>query len=286
MKTTRFISFVAGALIMSLTFTGCDKDDTEETQQDNTQSTVVKAFLPSTYADKTVAAWYSIYSIADYKTKIEAVFLFTDSTFAVTKSKVYTEEDGRDPSRVVMYEGTYQITEGDFNNGTLIFSLAPGSLFDVEITDKRLTFMGLTYAKQNNSKVPAATETTENEFIGTVQPYLPAFNIDINYAAWYTYTTQETNRIKIDAIYFNTDSLMLYTRSRFYTQKDGRKPSYEVIDIGTYKLTEGDYTTGTATLKLSTGEVFDAAITDGQMSVMDIVFTKQDNDKLPEPVKE
>lgn len=270
---------------MSLTFTGCDKDDTEETQQDNTQSTVVKAFLPSTYADKTVAAWYSIYSEADYKTKIEAVFLFTDSSLVVTKSKVYSEEDGRDPSRVVMYEGQFRISEGDYDNGTLLFAVTPGSSIQVEITDGKLSFMGQTYAKQANSKVPAATKTTENEFIGTVQPYLPAFNIEINYAAWYTSTTQQTNSIKIDAIYLNTDSLMLYTRSRFYTQKDGRKPSYEVIDIGTYKLTEGDYTTGAATLTLSTGDVYDAIIADGQMSVMDVTFIKQDNDKLPEPVK-
>jgi hypothetical protein len=287
MKTTGFISMIAAALTLSLTYVSCDKDDTKDAQpQDNNNTTVVKAFLPDTYADKTVAAWYSIYSEADYKTKIEAVFLFTDSTLAVTKSKVYTEEDGRDPSRVVMYEGKYEVNEGDFNNGIFIFTFTAGSAFNIEITDGQLTFMGQTYAKQDNSKVPAPTKTTENEFIGTVQPYLPAFTIEINYAAWYTSTTQETNRIKIDAIFLNTDSLMLYTRSRFYTQKDGRKPSYEVIDIGTYKLTEGDYTTGMATLKLSTGEVYDAIITDGQMSVMDVVFTKQDNDKLPEPVKE
>ena len=287
MKTNKFISIIAAVLALSLTYTSCDKEDNKEPQQQTDNSTTVaKAFLPDTYAQKTIAAWYSIYSEADYKTKVEAVFLFTDSTLAITKSKVYTPEDGRDPSRVVMYEGKYEVTEGDFNNGIFVFTFTQGPSIDVQIAEGQLSFMGQTYTKQDNSEVPAPAKTTENEFIGTVQPYLPAFNIQINYAAWYTSTTQDVNRIKIDAIFLDTDSLMLYTRSRFYTQKDGRKPSYEVIDIGKYKLTDGDYTTGTATLKLSTGDVYQAVITDGQMSVMDAVFTKQDNDKLPEPVKE
>ena len=125
--------------------------------------------------------------------------------------------------------------------------------------------------------------TTENEFIGKVQPYMPVLNLEIDFAAWYTCTTQQDHRIKIEAIYFNTDSLMLYTTSKFYTQKDGRKPSYS-MDIGKYIFTEGDYNTGKATLTLSTGVVYDAIITDGQMSVMNNVFIKQDNDTIPEPM--
>lgn len=298
MKTIRFISIIAAALTISLSYTSCDKDDTEEIQQqqeqeqeqqeqnnDNDSTSVVGAFLPDTYADKTVAAWYSIYSEADYKKKIEAVFLFTDSTLAVTKSKVYTQEDGRDPSRVVMYEGKYQVTEGDFNNGIFVFKFTPGSSYDVQITDGQLSLMGQTYAKQDNAKIPAATQTTENEFIGTVQPYLPAFTLEIEYAAWYTNTVQEDNRIKIDAIFLSTDSLMLYTRSKFYTQKDGRKPTYDLVNIGKYKLIEGDYTTGKIDLYFSVDQIYDAIITDGQMSALDMVFTKQDIDKLPEPIK-
>ena len=315
MKTIRFISIIAVALTVSLSYVSCDKDEPLEPQQrqqqqqpqnngidstridsthiDSTRidsthidSTHIEgAFLPDSCAGKTVAAWYAVYSEADYKKKVEAIFLFTDSTLVVTKSKVYTEEDGRDPSRVTMYEGKYEVIQGDFDKGVIVFSFTPGSSFDVEITDGKLSLMGQTYTKQDNANVPDAARSTENEFIGTVQPYMPVLNIDIDFAAWYTCTTQQDYRIKIDAIYFNTDSLMLYTRSKFYTQKDGRKPSYEIVDIGKYKFTEGDYTTGKATLTLSTGVVYDAVITDGQMSAMDLVFSKQANDTIPKPMK-
>ena len=284
MKKKGLLWLLASAFMLCLTYTSCEElegliDDNEETLSGE------EAFFPKAYADKTVAAWYSIYSEADYKKKIEAVFLFTDSTLAVTKSKVYTQEDGRDPSRVVMYEGKYQVTEGNFDNGIFIFTFTPGSSFDVQITDGQLSLMGQTYAKQDNAKIPAATQTTENEFIGTVQPYLPAFTLEIEYAAWYTNTVQEDNRIKIDAIFLSTDSLMLYTRSKFYTQKDGRKPTYDLVNIGKYKLIEGDYTNGKIDLYFSVDQVYDAIITDGQMSTMDLIFTKQDIDKLPEPIK-
>lgn len=297
MKTNRFISIIAAALTISLAYTSCNKDDDfEETQQQQQQpqdngidstridsTNIEGAFLPDTYAGKTVAAWYAAYSEADYKQKVEAVFLFTDSTLAVTKSKIYTEEDGRDPSRVTMYEGKFEVAQGDFSNGIFTFKFTPGPSFDVEITDGKLSFMGQRYTKQDNAKVPDAAKSTENEFIGKVQPYMPVLNLEIDFAAWYTCTTQQDHRIKIEAIYFNTDSLMLYTTSKFYTQKDGRKPSYS-MDIGKYIFTEGDYNTGKATLTLSTGVVYDAIITDGQMSVMDNVFIKQDNDTIPEPL--
>lgn len=295
MKTTRFISIIAAALTISLAYSSCNKDDDiEETQQQQQQqqpqdsgidsTNIEGAFLPDTYADKTVAAWYAVYSEADYKKKVEAVFLFTDSTLIVTKSKVYTEEDGRDPSRITMYEGKYEVIQGDFDKGFLVFKFTPGSSIDVEITDGQFSLMGQKYTKQDKAKVPAAAKSTENEFIGTVQAYMPVLNIDVDFAAWYTCTTQQDHRIKIEAIYFSTDSLMLYTTSKFYTQKDGRKPSYD-IDLGKYIFSEGDYSNGKATLTLSTGVVYDAIITDGQMSVMNNVFIKQDNDTIPKPIK-
>ena len=297
MKTNRFISIIAAALTISLAYTSCNKDDDfEETQQQQQQpqdngtdstridsTNIEGAFLPDTYAGKTVAAWYAVYSEADYKQKVEAVFLFTDSTLIVTKSKVYSQEDGRDPSRVTTYEGKFEVTQGDFSNGIFTFKFTPGSSFEVQITDGKLSLMGQRYTKQDNAKVPDAAKSTENEFIGKVQPYMPVLNLEIDFAAWYTCTTQQDHRIKIEAIYFNTDSLMLYTTSKFYTQKDGRKPSYS-MDIGKYIFTEGDYNAGKATLTLSTGVVYDAIITDGQMSVMDNVFIKQDNDTIPKPL--
>lgn len=286
MKTYGFISFFAATLVLGLTLTSCDKEKADINQPDDggKDPAEVEAFLPDSYADKTVAAWYSVYSEADYKKKIEAVFLFTDSTFIVTKSKVYTEEDGRDPSRVVMNEGKYQLSEGNFDNGVLIISLQGWAELDASISDGELTMMGVTYTKQDNAKVPAATRSTENEFIGKVQAYRPAFNIDISYAAWYEYVVQTERTIRIEAIFLETDSLMLYTRSMFYTQKDGRKPVYEVLDVGRYKLVEGDFSTGRVDLRFSTNEVFEATVTDGQMPIADRTFVKQDIADLPDAI--
>ena len=283
MKTTCIKSLFAVVSMLALICVSCDKDSPEVAQPGNNaddQSAVTGAFFPDTCVDKTVAAWYSAYTEEDYKKKVEAVFLFSDSTLAVTKSKVYSEEDGRDSSRVVMYAGTWQIVQGDYDNGILAFHITPGSTIQVNIVDGKLSFMDQTYARRDNYKVPDASKSTENEFIGTVQPYLPSLNLEIEYAAWYTSTVQETNRIKIDAILLSTDSLLVYTRSKFYTQKDGRKPSNELLYIGTYKITEGDYTNGKAFIQLTKLQSYDAVITDGRMEVMDMVFTKQDNAAL------
>lgn len=287
MKIWRLISIVVAGLMLGLTFASCDKEkaDVNEPEGSGKNPGEVEAFLPESYADKTVTAWYSVYSEADYKKKIEAVFMFTDSTLIVTKSKVYTEEDGRDPSRVVMYEGKYRVSEGDFDNGVLIISLQGGVSLNAEVSAGEFTLMGVTYTRQNNAKIPAATRSTENEFIGNVQAYLPAFNIDISYAAWYEYVVQTERSIRIDAIFLETDSLMLYTRSMFYTQKDGRKPVYEVLDIGRYKLVEGNFSTGRVDLTFSTNEVYEATVTDGQMSIADMIFTKQKMEDAPEPLK-
>lgn len=287
MKTVRILSLLAAALILCQTFSSCDNEKPGIEQENNGDkaSAAVQAFFPTTYAHKEVAAWYSVFSEEDYKKKVQAVFLFTDSTIIITKSKIYTEEDGRAPSRVTMYEGKYQMTEGDFTNGKATVTLNTGATFDIEIVNGKLSVMDETYTKQDKANIPAATESTENEFIGTVQAYLPAFSDEMTVAAWYTDTTQEARRIKIDAIFLFTDSTFLSTSSKFYTQKDGRKPSYTIMDIGIYKLTEGDFTNGKAYVTISVGDPFEAVINNGQLTARDEVFTMQNLANLPEPLK-
>lgn len=286
MRYFSIISCFASALMLGLTLTSCDKDEKVDVTQpdDNIDNPVweVEAFLPAFCADKTVAAWYSVYSETDYKKKIEAVFLFTDSTVIVTKSKVYSEEDGRDPSREVMHEGTYQVSDGDFDNGALQILLPGGVSLRARITDGELTLMAVSYVRQDIAGIPAPTQPTDDVFNGKIQAYLPALTIEINYAAWYEYVVQDQNKTRIDAIFLNTDSLMLYTRSVFYAS--GRKPAYEILDIGRYELTEGDFTTGNITLKFSTGEIFEATVTDGQMPISDKTFIKQDIADLPDEI--
>ena len=287
MKITGFVWVMAAALMLcpALTSRDTEKVDPRPEQGTNNQnnSDVAQAFFPTAYSEKTVAAWYSVFSREDYKTKVQAVFLFTDSTVVITKSKVYSEEDGRKPSRVIMYEGTYQITEGNYSNGLATFKLDYGVTYDVEIINGRLSVMNETYTIQDKTQVPDATESTQDEFIGDVQAYLPAFNIEMTVAAWYTDTTKESRRIKIESVYLFTDSTILSTKSQFYTQKDGRKPSYEITDIGIYELV-GDYINGSLSLTLNASEPSEAQIADGKLSMNGKVFNKQDNADLPQPL--
>ena len=285
MKSFGFISFFASALMLGLTFTSCDKDGKSDVTQpdDNSDNPVweVEAFLPSFCADKTVAAWYSVYSETDYKKKIEAVFLFTDSTVVVTKSKVYSQEDGRDPSREVMHDGSYQVSEGDFDNGALQILLPGGVSLRARISDGELTLMAVTYVRQDNAGIPAPSQLTD-VFNGKIQAYLPAFNIEINYAAWYQYVVQDEQKTKIEAIFLDTDSLMLYTRSVFY--ESGREPAYDLLNIGRYELVEGDFGTGKLDLKFSEDAVYEATVTDGQLPVYDKTFIRQDIADLPDKI--
>ena len=285
MKSLGFISFFASALMLGLSFTSCDKDGKSDVTQpaDNSDNPVweVEAFLPSFCADKTVAAWYSVYSETDYKKKIEAVFLFTDSTVVVTKSKVYSQDDGRDPSREVMHEGTYQVLEGDFDNGALQILLPGGVSLRARISEGELTLMAVTYVRQDNAGIPAPSQLTD-VFNGKIQAYLPAFNIDISYAAWYQYVVQDEQKTKIEAIFLDTDSLMLYTRSVFYSS--GREPAYDLLNIGRYELVEGDYSTGKLDLKFSEDAVYEATVTDGQLPVYDKTFIRQDIADLPDKI--
>ena len=138
--------------------------DKMENGDDNEKDYNAAAFFPATYADKTVAAWYSWTEKDKDKTKTEAIFLFTDQTFVVTKIKVYSKEDGRSPVREIEAVGTYQIIEGDFIYGKAAVVIADGGTMTVDIKDGKLTTeMGdEVFIKQDNSKVPVPSDPTEN----------------------------------------------------------------------------------------------------------------------------
>jgi hypothetical protein len=290
MRNSGFISFFAAALMLGMACVSCDKEEKEVEKadviqpEDNSGDTLVwevEAFLPSYCADKTVVAWYSVYSETDYKKKIEAVFLFSDSTVIVTKSKTYSREDGRDPSREVMHEGSYQVLEGDFDNGSLQILLPGGVSLRARIKDGELTLMAVSYVRQDIAGIPASTQPTD-AFNGKIQAYLPSLSIELDYVAWYQYVAQDANKTRIDALFMDADSLMLYTRSVFYAS--GRKPVYELLSIGRYIITEGDFTTGKMDLKFSEIESYDVTVTDGQMPIQDKTFIKQDMADLPDEI--
>ena len=113
-----------------------------------------EAYLPSAYASKTISAWYSLTDIRDSKTKINAIFLFSDGSMVVTKSTVYTKADGRNPEYEIEFTGTYNITSGNYDNGT---AYVPQMDMTVTILNGVLSVPDLqeTFTKQSNADAPA-----------------------------------------------------------------------------------------------------------------------------------
>lgn len=120
----------------------------------------VQAYLPAEYADSSViAAWYqSVYGDAD-KMKIESVFLFEDGTLVATQSKFYSFKDGRDPEYRINGFGSYEMTEGDFNDGVASVVLSDGTVFEAEIEEGVLSAMGSEFYKQKNEAAPQPMHT-------------------------------------------------------------------------------------------------------------------------------
>ena len=116
------------------------------------------AYFPNAYAEKTLAAWYSLTEENTDKIKIEAIFLFDDNTLVKTTSKVYSEADGREPSDDREAEGGFTITSGDYDNGAahVVLELEEEMEFDVTISNGVLSAMGAEFTKQDNADVPEA----------------------------------------------------------------------------------------------------------------------------------
>ena len=115
------------------------------------------AYFPNAYAEKTLAAWYSLTETDEDKIKIEAIFLFDDNTLVKTNSKVYSEADGREPSDELEAEGEFEITSGNYDNGEAHVVLAGGEMeFDVTISGGVLSAMGAEFIKQDNADLPEA----------------------------------------------------------------------------------------------------------------------------------
>ena len=76
----------------------------------------VEAFLPKSYADKEVKAWYEYQNIdGNSKLKILAIFIFNDNSLVVTKAK-YNLFDSN-VTREIEYTGFCELNEGDYQDG-------------------------------------------------------------------------------------------------------------------------------------------------------------------------
>ena len=155
MKIFRIIPILAAAFMLSLSFTSCDEKDNLDTEKAD-KNTQTSAYLPIEYANKQVAAWYMLTDQSDNKTKIEAVFLFKDSTLAVTKVKFYSESDGRKPEYDINATGRYKITQGDYTNGKADVITSGGDAFEVNIENGILYAMNEEFTKMSNSLLPSA----------------------------------------------------------------------------------------------------------------------------------
>ncbi len=118
----------------------------------------VEAFFPTAYAKKTVVAWYiAVIERSPSQVKIEGVFLFDGGKMIVTKHKV--KSDGRE-SREITFAGTWEMLEGDYENGKL--SVEGGSM-EVTIVDGAMDVQGEHYVKQKNSDLPEPSEVLEEQ---------------------------------------------------------------------------------------------------------------------------
>ena len=307
MKKTTFLLVLATIFMFSQTFTSCDdeKQKPETEQKGNSSSnggnnggntnSDIQAFFPSAYANKTLAALYMLTANESNKTRVEAVFLFTDNYVVVTKHTVYSEGKNRDPERKIEAEGTYSITQGDFTNGSAQAFVEGYPPIPVTITNGQLTAMGETFTKQDNAQKPTPSDPTGNNnqgggngddnYNGEAIAFLPNTYANKTLAAWYSLTNKSVDRIKILSVFLFDDHTFVVTNSKVYSKQSNQTPTRKIDAEGTYTL-QGTYTTGTGkaqTVIEGNPSNVDIVINNGQLTAMGETFTKQDNAQKPTP---
>ena len=262
-------------------------------------------YLPETYARKTISAIYVYVDPEEQKIKIESIILFADKTLVVTKTKVYSKEDGRQPEYGINAEGTYVLT-GEFHSGTATVTLSDGATMEVNISnsilydnvhDMAFYFIGDEIKPIGNSDDKpiggdddkpiggdddpesgddVTGQQTFNEDI--IMPYLPEKYTDKVIAAWYLNADVQEAKIKLESVFLFDDNTLVVTKAKFYSIEDGRDPEYGIIAEGTYELGRGDIYTGAATVTLSDGSTMTVMITNGVMQAMGEEFILQSDE--------
>ena len=253
----------------------------------------VQAFFPSSYANKMLLVWYMYSESKNEGTRVEAVFLFADSSFVTTKHKVYSQEDGRSPEREILAEGRYRLISGDYQDGNLQAVLSTGETMDITIENAIMKAMGQEFAMQDATELPEPSDPTSpdpNQVIGgdplwngDTIAYLPVSCADKTIAAWYM-RTEVTQSYKIEAVFLFADSTLIVTKHKVYLMGD-QEEEYAIIAEGDFKMARGNYTTGVASVTLSDGDKFDVQIANGVLYAMNEEFILQDNDDAPAPKK-
>lgn len=293
-----------------------------EGQGGEDQGNEVPAFFPKAYAEKTVVAWYSFSEGEKGETRVEAVFLFENDVVIVTENKVFAEELGMGPGRIIKSVGSYKLRDGDYETGLGIVELSELGQHQVKIEKGVLTVDGLygEYIKRALADIPDPLDPTDQgqqggegqgeggedqggedqggegeggegqggevQYNGDPTPYLPAQYGSKTIAAWYQYDNVGNGTVRYECVFLFTDGSLVVTKSKFYNIGDGREPEYDINATGQYRMSEdGDFENGTATVILADGMSFEVLIEDGTLFAMETEFIKQDNKDAPAPIK-
>ena len=306
MKVTRFLSIMAAALMLSVSFTSCDEleglfDDDEKGSVDD------QAFFPNSYSQRKVAAWYSLTDEKKGGGKtIEAVFLFEDGSFVTTKNNSYP--DDRKSERTILAEGDYEMVEGDFTNGVAQVKIngVPDPM-TVEIVDGVMRAMGEEFTKQDNKKVPKASEPTgESGENGNgeggegqggdddgIEAFFPNGFSTKDVASWYA----QAGKIQEQgyemqykaAIFFFGNGQFVATVHTEVEGPEGPIPTKIISIKGRYEWVEGNFETGKLKLIGDDGKVIVVDIAEGKLTGIEsedgqvTIYIKQDTNSVPQP---
>ena len=295
---------MAAALLLSVSFTSCDElglfDDDNEAADD-------QAFFPKAYKGKDIAAWYSMSEEEKGGGKrIEAVFLFEDNSFVVTKNRSYP--DDRKNERTITAEGEYEL-EGDYENGIAVVTIngAPEPM-TVEIVDGVMRAMGEEFTKQNNKKVPKASDPTGDGDNGEggdgqggdqggdnngIEAFFPNGFSSKDVASWYaqsgTVSEQGYEMQYNAAIFFFANGQFVATAHSVITGPDGPIPTKAIAIKGRYEwVGEGNFDNGKLKLIGDDGKVIVVDIADGKLTGIEsedgqvTIYSKQDNKSVPQ----
>ena len=306
---------LASALMLCFTYTSCEELEGLIDDKKDEKATGEEAFFPKAFADKEVAAWYSWTEKDKDKTKTEAVFLFKDNTFVVTKNKVHT--DGR-YERAIEATGTYELTEGDYKNGKArVIVMADNGeaagVMNVVIEDGHLTTdQGEeVFVIQDNAKVPKASDpdsgninqggdnnNNNNNNQGGDQgdgfgAFFPKAYAGKSISAWYSYAGSESEQgfeMKyVAAIYFFGDGTYVATSNVAVSGPTGDSSERTIGAEGGYRIIEGDFNTGKISITYDGDKSMTVEIENGQLKAIDTedgsvtIYFKQDPGKTPEP---
>lgn len=271
--------------VSTVSLVSCSDDDKDSSS--TTPSGSISAFFPEGYSANNVEAWYFYNEVQqDGTQRAEAVFLFNNNTIVVTSHRIKSNGSEK---REIEYVGTYQLTSGDYDNGTVY---VPSMSMTVPVQNGKITPMGSeVYTRQSNANIPAPqSPTTDNggngggnnngDYQTTPEAYLPSTYAEKTIAAWYSLTSEDNNKTKIQAVFLFTDGSLVVTTSKVYTIADGRSPEYGTGFAGTYELKSGNYSNGTAFVPEMNMSV---SIIQNVLVAMGDSFTKQDNANAPAP---